>query len=436
MFIKRLLRLLVAWVVPLNVLVTPQGFGADLNLPEKNRPPIRERILIPQTMMVTEGQKDDSVGIPFSSNRLADFKQELETTLQIYGAEKFRDGVFFVLGASVSQEAKIQQNYEEALREAGLEDYNVRVKVLAAPDNLIQEKSVSLLKDALQRAQYFLLTRRLDFQIPHRNEVISGLASASLIEIPSVLFMSHAFEPQDAIIVATNHFALIAAYAVYSKTILNWLLRPSFQDARLKAVELFLKQLLLTVPYVANYNIFSNFSNILSYYETFGFDRTLAAFPNELLAFTTTQGLTLILQTMFYSDVIVKGFGQWANSQVGEENARLARPARSWLQTPILMINAVVVAMASSNWGEPIVQIGGAEINWGHAALLGLLVGGKTFFDRYPRALDRALPVYKKAEDKVSALYQKTEGLRRRSSTLIKTCASLLTLPKRNPDNK
>ena len=115
--------------------------------------------------------------------------------------------------------------------------------------------------------------------------------------------------------------------------------------------------------------------------------------------FASTQGLTLFLQTIFYSQIVTKGFGQWAESQVGDQNSRDARTLRPLLQIPVLATDSVLMMMASANT-EPLIQLGSFDFNSGHAGLIALTAGMMVFFKKYPGAFDAILRHYQARRSK------------------------------------
>ncbi len=364
----------------------------------QTRTQIRAQITTCQVLLVDRQQVDDSVGIPFSTNDVEDFSNQLQLAIQTHGAERFRGGTFYVLGIQMQDGSKVADAYQEVLIQTGLNLVGAQIKVLSVPAGLLEKESVNLAQDVLERMKYFWPSITRDYQKPQMAEVHAGWASTALLEIPTVIFLYSTLPTTDATLTALAHAVTLGAYAIYCKTMLNWLLRPSTKNAAYANLELFFKQMLVSAPFMVNYNIFGHFTEISNYYATNGWLATMNAFPGELASFGTTQGLTLLLQTIFYSQVISKGFGSWVNRQVGDENSRVARAARPWLQTPVLVLDAVVFAMASSNWGQPIFTLGPAEFNIGHASLLALTATSAFMLTRFPNLLNFGIPVYQSLE--------------------------------------
>jgi hypothetical protein len=378
--------------------LTTHSLAADLDMPGASREQIRNQIRSCKTLFVTPDQKDDSVGIPFSVRNLDQFRAELKTTLAQFGREKFRDGTFYILGVKMQDQAQSEQNYRNVLREFALDEVNAHVTVLSVPSQFIEKESVNLATHALQRLRYFFPSLARDYQKPQRAEVGSGWAVNALIEVPNIFVLFVALPPLDATLTVATHAALLGAYSIYAQSMLNWLRRPGSGSEKMNHIELFLKQMALGVPFVMNYSVFGRFSEILNFYMVHGWQQTLHAFPYELTNFASTQGLTLALQTVFYSQVITNGYGGWVGRQTGDENSRVARAVRPWLQVPVLAAGAITLAAASSNWTDPILAIGPMTINAGHFGLVGLTAAGIFYFKKFPKVMDHTIPIYQSIE--------------------------------------
>ena len=360
-------------------------WAIDLGMSSNARTNVRANASDCATAFVsTNAQIDDSVGIPFQINSPESFKEQVEVAITKYGLEAFRDGTFFIRGIPMHREKEVKSQYNTLLNELGLKGVNAKIKVWSVPSNLIEEGSVSLARSALQKLKYFAPSLDKDFQKPQLGEVFNGLGVTVAIEAPNVYFLLSTMEPLNAWTTVTSHAMIIGGLTVFTKTVNNWLQRTNYpgEQQTKKNVELFFKQMLLSLPFAASYSIFGHFSEILNFYSANGWVSTLAAFPNELASFVTTQGLTLAIQTLFYSQVITNGFGKWVDNQVGEEKTKWARTLRPLLQGPVLVADAIFFAMAASNWGEPILTLGPSEINWGHVGIIALTGAGVAVFNR------------------------------------------------------
>jgi hypothetical protein len=370
----------------------------NLDLLPTERPQIRNQILECETYLVPAGQGEDSVGIPFNVKSPQEFRDQTKIAISEFGIERFRGGTFYVLGIAMKDRKRIVQEYSEILNELGLSKLDTRVEVLTVPSNKIQKKSVNLARDLAERLIYALPSRIRDYQRPLISEVISGAVNTTVIEIPNVLYLYHSLPPLDAGVTITNHAIYLGALTIYTKSMLNWLLRSSTSQETSQRLEVFIKQLLVSLPFVLNYNVFGRTGEILKFYASHGFEQTLAAFPSEMANFASTQGLTLVLQTVFYSEVITKGFGNWLNTQVGVENALTARAVKPWLTAPLLMLDSVVLTTAASGLSEPLFKAGPLEINSGHAGLLLMTMVGAALFQKFPQALNPTIQWYQRLQ--------------------------------------
>src|SRR5690606_21201412 len=132
----------------------------------------------------------------------------------------------------------------------------------------------------------------------------------------------------------TTNIVLLGALAIFTKSVGNWLSRNSSQTKRGQIAEIFIKQMLITFPFVVSYNVFGRFSEILQYAQANGVSAAMAAFPAEMANFGATQGITIFLQSLFYTVVLTLGVYNWVNSQKGEARTRAARAVEPWIEMP------------------------------------------------------------------------------------------------------
>jgi hypothetical protein len=370
----------------------------DLNMNPEERQPIRNQISSCQTMLVPKDQgSNQAVAIPFStSNDPKVFATQLREAIDTFGAERLRGGTFYVLGVTMNEEASTKHLYEELLAQAGLSEASI--KVMSVPNGLLEKKSKNLAAKALEQVRYFFPSRTRDYETPQIAEVTGGWTSTALTEVPNVLFLYSALPFLDANLTVTSHTLVLAAYTIYTKSMLNWLLRSGSKNAKVNAVEIFMKQMLLSLPFVVNYNVFGQFSKILAFYAANGWAATVAAFPMEAGSFVSTQGLSLALQTLFYSTVITNGFGGWVASQPGVDNSRIARAVRPLLQTPLLMADSVLLAMAASGTGGALLELGPFGVNSGQVGLALMTTAGYLVFKKFPNVLAPTLQLYSAGE--------------------------------------
>jgi hypothetical protein len=140
------------------------------------------------------------------------------------------------------------------------------------------------------------------------------------------------------------------------------------------------------MPFLLNYDIFGNFSLILHQIQLHGFRYLQQQGPTAIANFATTEGFTTILQTIFYSTVIVKGAGGWVNEKDPQKNPtavpgqfRAARGLKPWLTAPILVADAMLLAYATSSH-HVLLHMGPMALNDGHVMFMGMIgVGWATY---------------------------------------------------------
>lgn len=379
-------------ITVLSFSLTQFAYADPLAISREKRQVIRNQITTCQTFLVGNDQNgDDSVGIPFSSNNAMEFENQLKLSIAQYGKERFRNGTFYVLGVTMDQQSSVLADFSSVLERNGLREVNAQTKVLSVPTRLVRERAIGLARHVLQRLRYFFPSLTRDYQTPQTSEVVAGMMSSAVIEIPNVIFLYGTLPLLDANLTVITHAVVLGAYSVYAKAMLNWLLRSGSKSTTVNNVELFVKQMLLSVPFVLNYNVFGQFSEIASFYSAHGWEATLGAFPEQALSFASTQGLTLVLQTIFYSQVITSGFGAWVDRQQGVSNSAAARALRPILQTPVLMADSVVLAMTSNDSATKLLTVGPMEVNTGHVGLAMMALTGILLFKKFPQILDPLL---------------------------------------------
>ncbi|NDF14274.1 hypothetical protein EB061_02990, partial [bacterium] len=246
------------------------------------------------------------------------------------------------MGSRTGGEAQVREQYAAALERQGVPRDQVKIRVLSAPRSLLAEKTIPALRELWPRLQYFFPSLKRDFQKPLSSEVLTGIASTIPLELPNAVYLLKTLPSPDAEIVLGVHTATLFAYTVFSQTLLNWLLRPGTTR-----MELFLKQCISSMPFILNYRLFGNFSEIMAKVQTEGFAYLQRSGPGAIADFVATDGFTLILQTVFYSVVITKGAGEWVNGQIVEKNIAAARAMRPVVQAPILIVDALLLAYST-----------------------------------------------------------------------------------------
>jgi hypothetical protein len=122
-----------------------------------------------------------------------------------------------------------------------------------------------------------------------------------------------------------------------------------------------------------------------------GYGVLLSQGPEKVSEFLASDGMTMVLQTLFYGTVMTRRFGAWMDSQKNESRKVASRVIRPVLQAPVLMADAVLLAKASVS-KEILFHLGSMNFNSGHAELVGLTILGATLF--HPKVLDATFAPY------------------------------------------
>jgi hypothetical protein len=316
--------------------------------------------------LLSKAGMSDGVGLPLSTGGLQDFEKSLQAVIQNDGLESLSGSHLYITGIEMGDERSIREKYETILQNHGIESGKITVHVLSAPRSLLARQVTPVLQDAWNRLQYFFPSLKRDFQKPLTSEILTGIASTVPLEIPNAVYLLKSLPSPDAQMVLGIHSATLFAYTVFSQTLLNWLLRPGTNR-----MELFLKQCALSLPFILNYRIFGHFSEIMAKINTQGYSYLLNQGPSAIADFIATDGFTTVLQTVFYSVVITKGAGEWVNGQIIERNQSAARSVRPIVQAPILIVDALLLAYATTSQNI-LFHVGPLAFNDGHAMLIGL----------------------------------------------------------------
>lgn len=365
---------------------------------------------------------NESVGIPIANGDIGSFELALQNILSRTEKENFR-GIIYIAGVDIHSEELLRQNNQEILYRLGLQE-QIQIKIISMPKEKINDLTIRSAKVFIDRVIHWFPSLKRDFESPHSNEVIAALASTALIETGTVYYLFNTLPTTDALLTVTFHTVLLCAYAVYTKFIMNWLLRPGSNT-----VEAFLKQLSITLPFVLNFNIFGQYTPLVEFLKTHSVQQTMAAFPKEAIEFASTQSVTMLLQTLFYYVVITKVIGDWANKQKGVTKNSEARVYRKISEMPILGIDAIVLAIASGAGANTLLSMGPLEVYDGHAMLLMLTVLGAGV---YKLGLDPSFKFYswitKRISPSVLDYFRDSLGidLRYATSRLKNHCQSLL----------
>ena len=341
------------------------SFSAFAQTPTPAPVPIRPNLL-ECAALLSKADMSDGVGLPLSTGGLQDFESSLQSMIASEGASSLNGSHLYITGIEMGEERAIREKYESVLTNHGIERGKVTVHVLSAPRSLLTRQVTPVLQDAWSRLQYFFPSLKRDFQKPLPSEILTGIASTVPLEIPNAVYLLKSLPSPDAQIVLGVHSATLFAYTVFSQALLNWLLRPGTTR-----MELFLKQCALSMPFILNYRLFGHFSEIAAKINAEGYSYLLNQGPGAIGNFIATDGFTTVLQTVFYSVVITKGAGEWVNGQIVERNQAAARAVRPLVQAPILIVDALLLAYATTSQNI-LFHVGPLAFNDGHAMLLGI----------------------------------------------------------------
>lgn len=346
----------------------------------------------------------DGVGVPLvASNDPSEVKASLLNVIESRGRDYLKGSEIWVGGVEMQNESDVLRDFQNMLLDADLKDLEIKVHVYSIPRKLFEgnlRAGLRVLADSMaplyfngdlqatlkalnqnigpvlrgapqvigQRLRYFAPNKKNHYQKPIVEEITSGIASTAVVEASNVVYLFKSLPTLDASLTVGTHILVLGLYTVYSKTLTNWLFAPNTSRQ-----EIFFKQILTSLPFVANFNIFGKFSQILNFYHDHGMAATAAAFPTELTHFVATQGLTLVLQTLFYQIVINNSIRGWQLSQAGEDRIAAARGVAPWNMVPFQIVDAVVLVMAA-NTGRDLFQYGLFHLNNGHVWLAGFTV--------------------------------------------------------------
>lgn len=353
---------------------------------------IRTQIREPKTMLTFKDSADDSLGIPFSANSVQDFTQRMHGLLQTQDRSSLQGSTLWILGVSMRDEARVHKDFNQALVNLGLQDQKIRLKIMSVPERVLRQKSESLARDVLEQTLYNFPSVRRDYQKPQLAEVINEHIVSAAIAIPTFVFLFSTMEPAAAYSTAFVHATLLSATSIFSKTILNWMLRKEYISERANEFQLFIKQIALSLPFALTFSIVPHAQELQTFLINTPWADIIQASAQQTGKFVITQGFGMVLQALFYSQVMVNGLAKWVANQKNEAASKAARSVRPWLALPILSIDAFLFAMASSSGGESVFHSQYLTINQGHLGLMALIVGGGVILQKYSHFLNVLLP--------------------------------------------
>ncbi len=403
-----------------------------------------------------EGRTSDSMGVRLAQkNDQASFRSSLEQAIAEKGLAIFDGADLYVSGINMKDEASVKTQYSETMASVGIDSSKTKLIVLSIPEaparevlrlgyqqmmNRMQKilpgvyqkifsaerlkefedsaiegmQTVTLMnavrsidikeegRHAKERLRNFFYSREKDYESPTKGELVSGLISTSGLEISNAVNLAYMLPWTDAALTLTIHTLTLAFYIGYQKTMGNWFMRTPTQ------VEMFAKQMVTSAPFIINYNIFGNFTELLTYLQTHSFSEASIAFPGLMTSLMSSQGVTTILQATFYWLFMGNGIRAWVNSVEGEADSQTARKLSNYIAGPVLFLDAVFLTMASADKPLPLLNIqnysyniGPLELSLGHALLAGLTLATYKVWTN-PRTLDPILRWHKNVRAAIS----------------------------------
>ena len=264
------------------------------------------------------------------------------------------------------------------------------------------------LQTAPSRVRYIFASKTRDFEKPVFGEFALAAATSGFAEIPTAIriWAKEAVQrghPIDASLTLGFHYTTLMSFDVFSKTLVNWINRKGISKTKKgEWIATLSKQLFLSSIFVVYFNVFPNATEIAQFAQSHGITETLFRTPAEIGNFLSRQGLTPILQTFFYTQVMSNGLYKWVGDQNGSENSLAARTYMHIAKIPYIAPNAYIINYTSgkdnsslfSHWFLP-------DINDGHI-YLALFTGAAIFANRYRgehNIFNKTLPHYVKAKE-------------------------------------
>lgn len=383
-----LFKLILVWIFPLNINAQSEQ--------------IRSQILKQKTFLSYRDTRDNSLGVPWSGNSPEEFKSKM-LEMSHEELERLRGSTMWIMGYEMGAENRIRKTFEQVLKDLNLADLQIKIEVLTVPANLIQNQSVGLAKDILQRVIYSMPSIKRDFQKPQYSEVVGELTVASGVAVPTFVFFFTTLDPIPAALTLTSHAVLISSMAIFSKSMLNWMLREGFSSARMNAFQLFLKQIAMSIPFAITFNLMPHAQEVSDFLINSPWTEIVSRTTYESGHFLVEQSLGMVLQAMFYSQVIINGLGNWVAKQKTEDASIAARGLRPWFALPLLAADGFLFAISSSNWGGYISNFP-LQLNSGHIGLLALTIGAGYTLQKYSGLLDHFIPLYQSVHRRFSGL--------------------------------
>jgi|GEM_PF-5573066 len=353
-----------------------------------------------------------------------EFSEIFDELLEILGAENFQ-GQFILreVGIRNHEEKAFIRELKERLKKlmlaAGVPGENIKLSPFYVPKGSGPQRIARELRSFLPLKQ--------DYQNPIPAEWGVGVVMTLLNEISTAAYAVAAFPPEVARPLLGIHFVLLTFITAFRRTVSNWNNRSKSLSSS------FLKQALIAGVFIGNYNITAKWPEIMASLQSEGLDKAGPAF----VQFAIDQGLTTVVQTVFFWLTFVQGFFKWDSKLSHDKELSLgARRAASALVPIIFFISAPLLLMATTT-EEVLLKLGPVNVNSGHLWLSAMAAGGAAFawyVKHQPEKLTGLIGFVDKVIYKPLGLvnkvtYKPLGFVKRNGISLYRTCEALLRKP-------
>ncbi len=305
------------------------------------------------------------------------------------------NSIFYITGFSYKETKDLEMEINSYIKETEYARYQISFKFLKISKYTFIDSLRKLkFEEALFSLRDFLPSKSKDYQRFYANELMAKLASLAMIEAGLFTYIFTSYPSKEAIATASVHASLLLTMSILNRSISNWILRSKTK------FEQFFKSSLLSLPYILNFNISSQLSHIQKLYEQNGLNYILEKFPDQVLIFMQTQSLSAVLQTLFYQTFYYNGTQAWSTKISDPYLAQKSRTFISFIEMPILALDAVALAHAGANV-YPLADLGFIHLNLGHIELASLIAFG-FIVQKNEKALDKAFEIYLKLNKKTN----------------------------------
>lgn len=320
----------------------------DLNN-ELYKPPLPHEV---QQIQFLKNESELNWALPIQKLSPFVFRQQLVSLLSYRPVQSLNDTRLQIAGDFSNQNLQALEDEYQKIADEVLSPFKVKlfIKFISVPKYVVHQEAKKLLQSIRERISYFNFSYQRDYQQPIPSIVLKALMVELPIESFSIWFLYSKFPVLDATVTTINHLALLWAYTYFVKSISNWIIRVQTND-----VEKFLKSLLLGLPFVLNYSVFTHITPMFEYFNQHSLSATLLHYPGQL--FSWSQAVTLLIQSWFYNLVINQGIQKWASTQVGEEKNMAAQQISPFLQAPFKALDAYLLAMSASGASMSLMNI-------------------------------------------------------------------------------